>query len=309
MKIFAVLAFATLAAFADDVVLAPKPDITPKYMPPHKPLTRLPDVKTKHAGQATWHELVVDDDMLRGEYVSNAPGTKVSKRFHPDTREFWIVLDGQIRFDIEGQQPFTASKGWMVQVPMQTFYSMETVGDKPSLRWEVNIAHARTLYAQDSETPKIPGFHFMPVKIHRTPGVYEHNNKPYVTFEELAQRRERHESGAAFKVVEDDRAAGNFIYGYEKDLPPINPKDKGHYHPESSEFWLIMAGQIRYPIEGQGVVIANEGDLVYVPRFTWHAPRWYGPGPSCRFAMNGYPNIAHLFETDDVPATKTTSRK
>ena len=35
----------------------------------------------------------------------------------------------------------------------------------------------------------------------------------------------------------------------------------------------------------------------YVPPFTWHAPRWWGPGASCRLAMNGYANIAHLFES------------
>ena len=57
-----------------------------------------------------------------------------------------------------------------------------------------------------------------------------------------------------------------------------------------------MKGQIRYPIETVGVIIANEGDVVYVPKFTFHAPRWYGPGPSCRLAMNGFPYISHLFE-------------
>jgi hypothetical protein len=82
-----------------------------------------------------------------------------------------------------------------------------------------------------------------------------------------------------------------------KNLPPVNPKDKGHYHPECAEFWLIMSGQIRYPIEDQGVIIANVGDVVYVPPFTFHAPRWYGEGASCRLAMNGYANIAHLFES------------
>ena len=87
----------------------------------------------------------------------------------------------------------------------------------------------------------------------------------------------------------------NFIYGYAKNLPPINPQDRGHYHPDSCEFWLIMKGQIRYPIEGQGVIIASEGDLVYVPPYTFHAPRFYGEGPSCRLAMNGYFNISHLF--------------
>ena len=57
-----------------------------------------------------------------------------------------------------------------------------------------------------------------------------------------------------------------------------------------------MKGQIRYPIENIGVVIATEGDVVYVPPFTYHAPRWWGEGSSCRLAMNGFPYIAHLFE-------------
>jgi hypothetical protein len=43
-----------------------------------------------------------------------AAGTKVSPRFHPDTRAWWIVMDGQIRFEIEGQDSFVATKGSMV---------------------------------------------------------------------------------------------------------------------------------------------------------------------------------------------------
>jgi mannose-6-phosphate isomerase-like protein (cupin superfamily) len=290
------------AAFAQqDLVWAPKADVPPKYAPPHKPITRLADVKAKHPGQASWTELVVNDDLLRGEYVFDAAGAKVSKRLHPDTLEFWIVLDGEIRFDIEGQQPFTAKKGGMVQVPMQTWYSMETVGGQPSLRWQLNVAGAHTLYAEQADAPKTPGYHWMQVKMARRPGVYENNNKPYVTFEEAARLNEEKKVVGTQRIVQDARVVGNFIYGYEKNLPPLNPNEKGHYHPESSEFWLIMAGQIRYPIEGQGVVIADVGDVVYVPKFTFHAPRWFGPGPSCRFAMNGYPYIAHLF--DAKPAT------
>ena len=75
-----------------------------------------------------------------------APGAKTPRRFRPDTRAWWIVQDGQIRFTIEGQEPFVASKGYLVQVPYRTVYSLETVGDKPSLRLEVNIAGAQTMY-------------------------------------------------------------------------------------------------------------------------------------------------------------------
>ena len=52
-------------------------------------------------------------------------------------------MDGQIRFDIEGQDSLVAKKGSMVQVPAQTIFSMETIGDQPSLRFETNIAKAK----------------------------------------------------------------------------------------------------------------------------------------------------------------------
>jgi hypothetical protein len=42
----------------------------------------------------------------------------------------------------------------MVQVPHRMVYSMETVGDKPSLRFEVMIANANTMYPID-ETPAL----------------------------------------------------------------------------------------------------------------------------------------------------------
>jgi quercetin dioxygenase-like cupin family protein len=296
VAVAACFAFALFAQQKGDLFWAPKPVELTKYVPPHKPLTRIADVRAKHAGKTDWRELVVDDDQLHAEYISAAPGTKVPKQMHPDTREWWVVMDGQIRFDVEGQQPFTASKGWMVQVPMQTIYSMETVGDKPSLRYEVNVAGAKRLFVQEADIPKIPGMDWLHVSVARMPGVYLHGNKPFVTYDELAKGLEEKKLKGTIRIVQDDRGTANFIYGHASDLPPINPKDRGHYHPESCEFWLVMSGQIRYPIEGQGVVIASEGDTVYVPKFTFHAPRWYGDGPSCRLAMNGYPNIAHLFD-------------
>ena len=280
-----------------DNLWAPKPLDPVKYVAPNRPVYRLADLLAKHKGESSWREPIVRDDHIWADYIMSAPGSKVSRRLHPDTREWWVVMDGQIRFQIEGQQPFTASKGAMVQVPMQTIYSMETVGDKPALRFESNIAKAHTFYPKDVEPPKMPGWDWLAVRMTRMPGIYDKGNKPIVTFDELAKNYEEHGPAPFYRVVMDDRAVANFIYGHEKDLPPLNPKDRGHYHPECAEFWLIMAGQIRYPIENQGVIIANVGDVVYVPPYTFHAPRWWGPGASCRLAMNGYANIAHLFES------------
>ena len=279
---------------AEEPSWAPKPIEPTKYTPPHKPHTKLADLKQQHKSEKEWRHVVVDDDHMKGEYISSQPGTKVSRRFHPDTREWWIVMDGQIRFEIEGQEPFVAMRGSMVQVPMQTIYAMETTGDKPSLRYQVNIARAKTLYPKEVQPPDLSGYRWIPVVLNRTPQAYDHGNKPHINLWELA-KEPKYRGG---RFVHDDRAVANIIYGYEKDLPPLNPNDRGHYHPECAEFWLIMAGQIRYPIENHGVIIADEGDVVYAPIFTFHAPRFHGPGPSCRLAMNGFTNIAHLRDAE-----------
>ena len=281
-----------------DVVWAPKTKPFP-YTAPHKPITKLAEVKAAHAKEKSWHHLVVNDEHLSSEWVQDVPGTKAPKQFHPDTREWWVIQEGQIRFEIEGQEPFVAAKGSMVQVPMQTFFSFETVGDKPSLRFQTNVVNARTLYAKEADPgslPKMANYDYVPVRVARRVGYYDHGNKPHVTYDTIAKEIDEGKLKGTIRIVEDDRGTANFIYGRESALPPINPADKGHYHPESAEYWLVMSGHIRYPIEGQGVIVAGEGDVVYVPKFTYHAPRWYGDGPSCRLAMNGYPQIAHLFE-------------
>lgn len=290
------------------LVWAPKPAKLPGYVPPHRPHTRLAELQARHKGSTDWREVIVDDDHLNAVYISSAPGTKTPRRFHPDTREWWVIRDGQIRFAIDGQEPFVASKGWMVQVPYRTAYSMETIGDKPSLRFEVNIAHAQTLYPRDQKPPAMPGFDWQLIRLPQPTGVYDHGNKPYIVFDEIAANFEKqpNKKSGQYRFIHDDRGVANIIYGYEKELPPVKPADRGHYHAECAEFWIILAGQTSYKLEGQPPIIADAGDVVYAPKFTYHLPRFYGPGPSCRLAMNGYPEIGHLFDT--VGPVQTSGR-
>ena len=294
---FVVLGLAACAALFSQTYYAPKGKPA-QYTAPHKPHTKLADVKTAHSGQARWRHTVVDDVHLNSVWVQAQPGDKEPPQLHPDTRTWWVIQEGEVKFTIEGQpQPLVARKGSMVQAPMSTIFSMETVGDKPSLRFETNIANAKTIFVNAADTPKLPGFTFMPATFRRDKvGEYQHGNKPHVHFDEVAEGVDSGKLKGTIRIVQDDRGTANFIYGHNSKLPPLDEKNKGHWHPEGAEYWLIMKGQIRYPIENIGVVIAVEGDVVYVPPFTYHAPRWWGEGASCRLAMNGFPYIAHLFE-------------
>ena len=50
------------------------------------------------------------------------PGKKTPRRMNGDTREWWIVQSGSLRFMVDGREPIIATKGVMVQVPYRTFY-------------------------------------------------------------------------------------------------------------------------------------------------------------------------------------------
>ena len=190
-----------------------------------------------------------------------------------------MVQDGQIRFTIDGQEPILASKGFIVQVPYRTMYTLETIGDRPSLRLEVNIARARKMYPLDVTPAPVAGVEFVKSRVAGR-GTYDGTNKPFVDFNAVVAGTDKTRG-----FVVDDRGFANIILG--RGIPPPPASDKGHFHTESSEFWFILLGQIRYNIEGLPVFVADQGDIVYVPSTgIWPACR-RGPSERCE---RGYPD-------------------
>jgi quercetin dioxygenase-like cupin family protein len=272
-------------------VWAPKPTKTPPYKAGLKPWVKLTDLKAKHKGQANWHEVIVDDGRLTAAYSFAAPGTKVSRRFHPDTREWFAVLEGEVRVEIEGQEPFTATRGSLVNIPRQTIYALETIGASPSLRFTLNVSGAKTVYPRDTEAPPPPaGTAWTEARINRTPGRYDEFNQPHLNIHAAAAANEKYSGG---RFVRDDKSEMLVIYGHEKNMPPLDPNDRGHFHAESAEMWLVFSAKIRYAFEGQEPFIASEGDVVYVPANTWHATRFIGDN-ACRLSITEYVGNALL---------------
>jgi mannose-6-phosphate isomerase-like protein (cupin superfamily) len=258
----------------------------------HKPHTRLADVLARHKAQADWAETVVDDESLNAQWISLGPGKKTPRRMNGDTREWWVVRSGTLRFTIEGSEPIVAARGVMVQVPYRTLYQIENIGAEPALRFEVNVARARKLYPVDETLVPLSGFEYVKTRVDGGRGMLDPQNRQVVDFNKVVSGEER---GGAF--VTDDRSFANIIIGnYQRP----QPGNKGHYHEEGGEFWLIMLGHIRYDIEGLQEFEAEEGDVVYAPRQTWHLASNGGKEGerSCRLAMNGFPYQAHMYEAN-----------
>jgi quercetin dioxygenase-like cupin family protein len=268
---------------------APVPVQPNPWVAPNKPHWKLSEILAAHQGQKDWKETVVSDEMLHADYIQMAPGGKTPRRLHPDNRAWWIVQDGQIKFTIEGQEPFVASKGYLVQVPYRNVYSMETVGDKPSLRLEVTVANSTIMYPIDETPAPLEGFTFERVRISGK-GAYDQRNKPFLDFNGMIASG----STAQTRFIADDRAVANIIRGRGAAAPAET--DKGHFHEVSGEFWIILEGQIRYRIGSLPVFVADQGDIVYAPKQTWHLASFAGNGMSTRLAMNGYQDLLHNYQ-------------
>lgn len=281
-------------------VWAPMPIKPNPFIPPNKPLTKLTDLLAKHKGEQNWTEVVVDDHLFHGEYISMAPGGKTKRRFHQDNRAFWIVQDGQIRFTIEGQEPFVATKGFLVQVPKRLVYSMETVGDRPSLRFEVTLAHANTMYPADETPPTVPGVRFEKAMVAMAKGSYDEANVPYIDYnltiagKQKPKRNQNQFIGDAHDGGYVNVGISNIIRGDPAKQPPAREDDLGHFHLTGPEFWFMLEGQNEFKIGSVPIFIANQGDIVYAPAATWHRPRHVGTGMATRLAIVGYAN-SHVY--------------
>lgn len=73
--------------------------------------------------------------------------------------------------------------------------------------------------------------------------------------------------------------------------PKMEIRDKVHSHEESAEFWMILAGKMECKIGALPIFIADQGDIVYTPKQTWHRARFAGTKVAYRLAMNGYQDL------------------
>jgi mannose-6-phosphate isomerase-like protein (cupin superfamily) len=264
------------------------------WVAPNKPHWKLSEILAKHADQRSWSEDIVSDRDFTARYIAMAPGEKTRTQFYADDRVFWIVQAGQLKVTIEGQQPFVATKGFLVQVPFRTPYNMETVGSAPSLRFEVAAARAAPLYPL-SETP-IPLAGKKYVKVSFTGrGAYDDVNKPYLDFDKDIVSG----SGRGGPFVKDDKTFANIIRGQAQPVPP--PTNLGHFHVDYSEFWFVLEGRIDYLIEGVPFFTAEQGDVVYAPLGRWHRASFGGTGMATRLAINPRPDGMHNYQPPQEP--------
>lgn len=86
-------------------------------------------------GPPPWSRPVVQADHVVGVVICQEPGRPNDRHCHTYD-EWWVVLEGEIDWVIEGREerPVQARAGDFVYVPAQTFHHIFPKGDSPSVR-------------------------------------------------------------------------------------------------------------------------------------------------------------------------------
>ena len=275
------------------------------YSAPNKPITRITEVLAKHKGQKSWKEDVVKTDRYHAQWIQMAPGEKTRTIFFADDRTVWVVWGGQVRFNIQGQEPFIATKGFLVQTPLRMRYSLEVVGDEPALFFEVRRNDTLPSYAFNEGEPVPASVGVQKYEnVSYPPGLraggnvpYDDINKAYLDFfKDVIAKYPNGGTGWPRYFVNDNENQLAIIRGMGVPTPPST--NRGHFHINTDEFWFIPEGKIDYLIEGVGLITANAGDIVYATPGRYHRASFAAGQMDTRLAFNRSPTLQHNYAED-----------
>lgn len=284
----------------------PKPLEPAPYQTPMKPLVRLAELKAKHRGQANWTELVILDNNSRAHVISAAPGSRITRHLHPDSPEWWVVQQGRIRFEIEVTESkfemIEGRKGSYIYAPERFLHSLEVVGTEPAIRFEVTLSQTTSVFEKPPSDSKAGGIEYIPVTLQtgvNPSDVANPGGKPdriHFNVDDLAASH-RDRSAWTESVMRKNRVRGNLICGHARDNPKRGQGERGHFHADFAEFWIVMKGRLNWIMEGIDKPLeAEEGDIVYAPPKTFHIPEFAGDGLACRLTSSTFPAANHIYD-------------
>lgn len=100
---------------------------------PERLHARLAEIKERQ-GTPPWGVRVAITENVVGTLICQAPGHPNDRHYHIRD-EWWLVLEGEIDWEIEGQaERVHARAGDFVFVPKGTFHHIHVVGDRPAIR-------------------------------------------------------------------------------------------------------------------------------------------------------------------------------
>lgn len=114
----------------------------------NKTINRLQEIKHK-MGEPPWSVRIVYNEYISAVLIAQNPGECNRWHYHDDCDEFWIMLEGSLKWTIEDKGEIVAEKTDIVFVPRNKKHKMKTIGSKPSIRLSISVPDVRHIFVEE----------------------------------------------------------------------------------------------------------------------------------------------------------------
>lgn len=93
----------------------------------------------------SWAMRVVYNSRFAGVIIKQNPGEGNRMHYHPDADECWVILEGEYKWSIDGEEQ-EVSVGDIVVVKEKTWHQITVIGDKPAARLAITKPDVDHIY-------------------------------------------------------------------------------------------------------------------------------------------------------------------
>ncbi|MDD3375233.1 MAG: cupin domain-containing protein [Candidatus Omnitrophica bacterium] len=97
----------------------------------------------------SWCHRLVNTENNSATLISQMPGEGNRRHFHPDWNEWWYILRGQWKWEIEGKE-HVVKEGDVIFIPKGKWHCIIAIGDEPAIRLAVSRADVAHVYKGDT---------------------------------------------------------------------------------------------------------------------------------------------------------------
>ena len=110
-------------------------------------LSNIDEVIANMDNSVSWCRRMVNTESNSATLISQLPGEGNRLHYHPDWNEWWYIVKGQWKWEIEGQE-YLVKKGDLVFIEKNKLHRITAVGNEPAVRLAVSRGDVAHVYPE-----------------------------------------------------------------------------------------------------------------------------------------------------------------
>ena len=230
-------------------------------------IARHKEIMGRHGPGERWAERLIDDGRNLAVWISGPPGTPADPHIHPDFNEWWIALDGRTQWQIGQYEPILSEWGDIVMAPAGFAHDIQPKEGVQAIRFGVT-------HPQGNHNIKgIAPCRLIPVD--------EGQTNPNLVHTRLKVLVERNGTASNWTEVAGSDERNYATYTHEL---PGSASDL-ESHSDENRWWVVLDGEVEWNVDGEELVTAGPGDVVFIEQGKSYATATVGDGPSIRVTI------------------------